>query len=45
MFKLVMVVAKTWWRLKGENQLHKVVQGITLCNGNEVTKTPAQDAA
>ena len=44
-FKLVMAAAKTWHRLKGENQLPKVVQGVTVCNGVEVTNTPAQDAA
>jgi len=44
-FKLVMAAAKTWRRLKGENQLPKVVQGVTFRNGVEVTDTPAQDAA
>jgi putative transposase len=44
-FKLVMAAAKTWRRLKGENQLPKVVQGITFTNGVEVTNTPAQNAA
>jgi len=44
-FKLVMAAAKTWRRLKGENQLHKVVQGVTFTNGVEVINTPAQNAA
>jgi putative transposase len=44
-FKLVMTAAKTWRRLKGENQLPKVIQGITFTNGVEVTNTPAQNAA
>ena len=44
-FKLVMAAAKTWRRLKGENQLPKVVQGVTFTNGVEVTNTPAQTAA
>ena len=44
-FKLVMAAAKTWHRLKGENQLPKVVQGVTFHNGVEVTDTPAQSAA
>jgi putative transposase len=44
-FKLVMVAARTWRRLKGENQLPKVVQGVTFRNGVEVTNTPAQSAA
>ena len=44
-FKLVMAAAKTWRRLKGENQLPKVVQGVTFRNGVEVTGTPEQTAA
>jgi putative transposase len=44
-FKLVMAAAKTWRRLKGENQLPKVVQGVKFLNGVEVTETPAQNAA
>ena len=44
-FKLVMTAAKTWRRLKGENQLPKVVQGVTFRNGVEVTDTPNQSAA
>ena len=44
-FKLVMAASKTWRRLKGENQLPKVVQGVTFRNGVEVTDTPAQSAA
>ena len=44
-FKLVMAAAKTWRRLKGENQLSKVVQGVTFQNGVEVTNMPAQNAA
>ena len=44
-FKLVTAAAKTWRRLKGENQLPKVVEGVTFTNGVEVTDTPAQSAA
>src|SRR5438309_7633800 len=44
-FKLVMAAAKTWRRLKGENQLPKVVQRVTFRNGVEVINTPAQNAA
>ena len=44
-FKLVMAAAKTWRRLKGENQLPKVVQGVTFRNGVEITNTPAQNVA
>ncbi|MBV8870755.1 MAG: IS256 family transposase, partial [Acetobacteraceae bacterium] len=43
-FKLVMAAAKTWRRLKGENQLPKVVQGVKFTDGVEVTDTPAQSA-
>ena len=44
-FKLVMTAAKTWRRLKGENQLPKVIQGVIFANGVEVINTPAQSAA
>jgi putative transposase len=44
-FKLVMAAAKTWRRLKGENQLPKIVQGVTFRDGVEVTNTPEQTAA
>jgi putative transposase len=42
---LIMTAAKTWRRLKGENQLPKVVAGATFRNGVEVTSTPKQTAA
>jgi putative transposase len=44
-FKLVMAAAKSWRRLKGENQLPKVIQGVTFRNGVEVTNTPEKTAA
>jgi len=44
-FKLVMAAARTWRRLKRENQLPEVFQGVTFRNGVEVTNTPAQSAA
>lgn len=44
-FKLVMAAAKTWHKLKGENQLPKVIQGVTFNNGVEVIQTPTQHAA
>ena len=37
--------AKTWRRLKGENQLPKVVQGVKFQNGIEVIELPAHHAA
>src|SRR5215207_4268722 len=44
-FKLVMAAAKTWRKLKGENQLPKVIRGVTFRDGVEVKQTPAQTAA
>jgi len=44
-FKLVMAAARTWRKLKGENQLPKVIQGVTFRDGVEVINTPAQNAA
>ena len=39
-FKLVMAAAKTWRRLKGENQLPKVIAGVTFKDGTEVIPMP-----
>ena len=39
------VAAKTWRRLKGENQLPKVVQGVKFQNGIEVIKMSTNHAA
>ena len=44
-FKLVMTAAKTWRRLKGENQLPKVIEGVTVKDGVEVTTNDAKHAA
>ena len=44
-FKLVSAAAKTWRRLKGENQLPKVIRGIKFQNGVEIIETPAHNAA
>ena len=44
-FKLVMAAARTWRRLNGENQLPKVIRGVTFRDGVEVTDMPAQTAA
>lgn len=43
-FKLVMAAAKTWRRLKGENQLPMVVEGIKSADGVAITTTPDQHA-
>ena len=44
-FKLVMAAAKTWRRLKGENQLPKIIAGVRFQNGIEVIEMPAHHAA
>jgi putative transposase len=44
-FKLVFAAAKTWRRLKGENQLPKIVRGVRFQNGIEVIEMPANHAA
>jgi putative transposase len=44
-FKLVMAAAKTWRRLTGENQLPKVMAGVTFQDGTEVIVRPDQRAA
>src|SRR4051794_15505239 len=43
--KLVMAAARTWRGLKGENQLPKVIEGVTFKDGVEVATADAQDAA
>ena len=35
-FKLVMAAAKSWRRLQGQNQLPKIISGVTFSNGIEV---------
>jgi putative transposase len=44
-FKLVMAAAKTWRGLKGENQLPKVIEGVTFKDGVEVTEVEAHAVA
>jgi putative transposase len=44
-FKLIMAAAKTWRRLKGENQLPKVIAGVIFRNGVERTKPSNHSAA
>jgi putative transposase len=44
-FKLVMSAAKTWRRLKGENQLPKVIAGVKFTNGVADSTTPDHRAA
>ena len=44
-FKLITAASKTWRRLQGENQLPKLIQGVTFRNGIEVTEPASQNAA
>lgn len=44
-FKLVMAAAKTWRRLKGENQLPKVIAGIKFTDGVAADVITNQNAA
>jgi putative transposase len=44
-FKLVMAAARTWRRLKGENQLPKVVAGVRFRDGTEVIDGQSTRAA
>ena len=44
-FKLVIAASKTWRRLKGENQLPKIVAGATFRDGTEIIKAPSSRAA
>ena len=44
-FKLLGAAAKTWRRLKGTNQLPKVIAGVRFENGIEVIDVPANHAA
>jgi len=41
----LVAAARTWRRLRGEDQLPKVIQGVTFRNGVEVIDTPEQTAA
>jgi len=44
-FKLVMAAAKTWRRLKGQNQLPKLLAGVRFQDGIEVIEMKPQSAA
>jgi putative transposase len=44
-FKLVIAASKTWRRLKGTNQLPKIVAGVRFNDGIEVIQMPATHAA
>ncbi|CCG42823.1 transposase (fragment) [Magnetospirillum molischianum DSM 120] len=44
-FKLVMAAAKTWRRLKGENQLPKLISGVKFIDGVQSTEAVSQTVA
>lgn len=44
-FKLVMAASKSWRRLKGENQLPKVIAGIKFTDGVAIDLATNQNAA
>ena len=44
-FKLVIAASNTWRRLKGTNQLPKIVEGVRFTDGIEVIQVPANHAA
>ena len=44
-FKLVIAASKTWRRLKGTDQLPKVIAGVRFNDGIEVIQMPANHAA
>ena len=44
-FRLITAASKTWRRLQGENQLPKVIRGVTFRDGIEVTEAASQNAA
>ena len=44
-FKLIIAASKTWRRLKGTNQLPKVIAGVRFQDGIEVIEVPANHAA
>jgi transposase-like protein len=44
-FKIVIAASKTWRRLKGTNQLPKLIAGVRFNDGIEVIRMPANHAA
>lgn len=44
-FKLVMAASKTWRRLKGQNRLPMLIEGVRFADGIAVTATSQTDAA
>ena len=44
-FNLIAAASRTWRRLKGKNQLSKVIQGVKFRNGIELGVPTSQSAA
>jgi putative transposase len=44
-FKLVIAASNTWRRLKGTNQLPKIIAGVRFTDGIEVVQVPVNHAA
>jgi hypothetical protein len=44
-FKLISAASRTWRRLQAENQLPKVIQGVTFRDGIEVSVPTSHSAA
>jgi len=44
-FKLVMAAARTWRKLKGENQLPKIIRSVKFADGSEIKSTNEFTAA
>jgi transposase-like protein len=44
-FKLVMAASKTWRRLKGQNRLPMLIEGVRFADGIAVTATSQTNAA
>ncbi|MGY3619340.1 transposase-like protein [Bradyrhizobium sp. USDA 10063] len=44
-FKLIDAASKTWRRLKGTNQLPKIIAGVRFADGIEVVPTQQSHAA
>jgi len=44
-FKLIKEAEKRWLRLRGRNQLPKIIQGITFKDGTETIETQNKNAA
>jgi putative transposase len=44
-FKLIKEAEKRWLRLRGKNQLPKVIRGITFTDGLEIIETQTKNAA